>query len=142
LKKLSPAEKAWATRRANQQKKAQKRGGGTRRGHRGKRGPHPRDFGKLRPAAGFRKLKSGKRRGEVFPVFDPSKLTPGQKAWDTRRKKHGKTGLSKSHRAKTKPKKPKKTGPGGGSRKDWGPGHPLWEWQQKEKAKKAKTKKK
>jgi len=106
LKKLSPAEKAWATRRANQQKKAQKRGGGTRRGHRGKRGPHPRDFGKLRPAAGFRKLKSGKRRGEVFPVFDPSKLTPGQKAWDTRRKKHGKTGLSKSHRAKTKPKKP------------------------------------
>ena len=74
MKKLSPAEKAWATRRANQQQKAQKRGGGQRRGHRtGKKKKHQI------PAFGFKRIKKGSRKGEVFPV-----LTPGKKAWETR----------------------------------------------------------
>lgn len=83
MKKLSPAEKAWATRRANRQRQAQKRGGGQRRGHRGKRKKH-----KV-VATGFKKIKKGPRKGEVFPVLPSTQLTPAQKAWQTRRQKTG-----------------------------------------------------
>lgn len=61
------AKKAWTTRKKNQ-----------RRSHKGGSGKGR----KPRQAVGFKRIKKGPRKGDVFPV-----LTPGQKAWQTRRKR-------------------------------------------------------
>lgn len=50
-----------------------------------------------------------------------------KKAWKTRRKMYGKDGHVDPAAKKTKPKKGKKGLP------KWGPGHPLYDWQQKQK---------
>ena len=60
-----------------------------------------------------------------------------RKAWETRRKKYGKDGHAGPAAKKTKPKK----GEGKGLPK-WGPGHPLYDWQQKQKKSTKKGKKK
>lgn len=67
------AKKAWATRKKNQ-----------RRAHKGGSGKGGKKKHKV-PAIGFKRIKKGSRKGEVFPV-----LTPGQKAWRTRRAREGK----------------------------------------------------